>query len=68
MKGSIAMCREVEKIALEERNKGRAEGRVEAYARVIRNIMTKMSFSLEEAMLFMELSESEKDAVRKKIA
>jgi len=66
------MCREVEKIALAERNKGRvegrAEGRAEAYAKVIRNIMTKMSLSLEEAMLFMELSESEKDAVRKQIA
>lgn len=67
VKGATTMCREVEKIALAERNEGRVEGNIEASARAVRNVMTKMSFSLEEAMLFLELPESEKDAIRKQI-
>ena len=55
------MCREVEKMALAERNKGR----IEANAKAVCNIMNKMSLSLEEAMQFLELPEAEKDAVRK---
>lgn len=70
------MCREVEKLVMAERDEGRAEGRVEgraegraegnieSSARAVRNVMAKMSLSVEEAMQFLELPDSEKDAVR----
>ena len=70
------MCREVEKLVMAERDegrakavlravqKGRAEGNIESSARAVRNVMAKMSLSVEEAMQFLELPDSEKDAVR----
>ncbi len=73
------MCREVEKLVMAERAKSRAEGFAEGYAegrlegsikssaRAIRIVMFKMSFSVEEAMQFLGLPDSEKDAVRKLI-
>ena len=61
VKGATTMCREVEKIAIAERN----EGRIEANAKAVRKIMAKMSFSVAEAMQFLELPESEKDAILK---
>ena len=63
VKGATTMCREVEKIAMAERN----EGRIEANVKAVQKIMAKMSFSVEEAMKFLELPDSEKDAVRKLI-
>ena len=54
VKGATTMCREVEKLVMAERNEGR-------------NVMAKMSLSVEEAMQFLELPDSEKDAVRKLI-
>lgn len=75
------MCREVEKLVMAERAKSRAEGFAEGYAegfaegraevyiessaRAVRNVMAKMSLSVEEAMQFLDLPDSEKDAVRK---
>ena len=67
VKGATTMCREVEKIAMAERNEGRTEGYIESSARAVRNVMAKMSLSIEEAMQFLELPDSEKDAVRKLI-
>ena len=76
VKGATTMCREVEKLVMAERDEGRAEGRVEgraegraegnieSSARAVRNVMAKMSLSVEEAMQFLELPDSEKDAVR----
>ena len=65
------MCREAEKLVMAERDEGRAEGRaegnIESSARAVRNVMAKMSLSVEEAMQFLELPDSEKDAVRKLI-
>ena len=69
------MCREVEKLVMAERDEGRVEGRaegraegnIESSARAVRNVMAKMSLSVEEAMQFLELPDSEKDAVRKLI-
>ena len=67
VKGATTMCREVEKIAMAERNEGRTEGYIESSARAVRNVMAKISLSIEEAMQFLELPDSEKDAVRKLI-
>ena len=71
VKGATTMCREVEKLVMAERDEGRAEGRaegnIESSARAVRNVMAKMSLSVEEAMQFLELPDSEKDAVRKLI-
>ena len=52
---------------VEGRAEGRAEGNIESSARAVRNVMAKMSLSVEEAMQFLELPDSEKDAVRKLI-
>lgn len=78
------MCREVEKLVMAERAKSRAEGFAEGYAeglaegrlegsikssaRAIRIVMSKMSFSVEEAVQFLALPDSEKDAVQKLVA
>ena len=59
------MCREFEKLLMAERNEGRTEGYIESSARAVRNVMAKMSLSVEEAMQFLELLDSEKDTVRK---
>lgn len=61
------MRREVEKLVMAERNEGHAEGAIESSARAVLNLVEKMSFSVEEAMAFLELSEAGKEAVRTKI-
>lgn len=57
------MCKEFEKLLMAERNEGRTEGYIESGARAVRNVMVKMSLSVEEATQFLELPDSEKDAV-----
>ena len=78
------MCREVEKIAMAERNEGRAEGHAEGRAEglaegraegrleekigAIRAIMESLSISVDEAMKLLKTPESDKDIIRKLIA
>lgn len=69
VKGATTMCREVEKLVMEEADKklaeGIAKGSIKSSARSVLNVMAKMSISVEEAMQFLGLPDEEKDAVRK---
>lgn len=58
------MCREVEKIAMAERNKGRLEEKINS----VRAIMESLSISVDEAMKLLKTPESDKDIIRKLIA
>mgnify|MGYP006982732557 FL=1 len=62
------MCREVEKIAMAERNEGRAEGRLEEKIGAVRALMESLSISVDEAMKLLKTPESDKDVIRKLIA
>lgn len=66
------MCREVEKMAMAERTKSRAEGlaegRLEGKIGNIRAIMENLSVSVDEAMKLLKTPESDKDIIRKRIA
>lgn len=69
MKGATTMCREVEKLAMEERQQGRAEGRAEARMEtmlsVIRSLMERQSISADDAMQMLQVPEEEKETYRK---
>ena len=58
------MCREVEKIAMAERNKGRLEEKINS----VRAIMESLSISVDEATKLLKTPESDKDIIRKLIA
>ena len=58
------MCREVEKIAMAERNVGRLEEKINS----VRAIMESLSISVDEAMKLLKTPESDKDIIRKLIA
>lgn len=58
------MCREVEKIAMAERNEGRLEEKINS----VRAIMESLSISVGEAMKLLKTPESDKDIIRKLIA
>ena len=58
------MCREVEKIAMAERNEGRLEEKINS----VRAIMESLSISVDEATKLLKTSESDKDIIRKLIA
>ena len=58
------MCREVEKIAMAERNEGRLEEKIKS----VRAIMESVSISVDEAMKLLKTPESDKDIIRKLIA
>ena len=57
------MCREVEKIAMAERNEGRLEK-----INSVRAIMESLSISVDEATKLLKTPESDKDIIRKLIA
>ena len=71
-KGAVAMCREVEKLVMEEkkqslmegRAEGRAEGQAEGTRSAIRAIMEEFSVSLEDAMRILKIPEAEKNTYR----
>lgn len=63
VKGATTMCREVEKIALAERNEGRMEERISA----IRALMESLSISVDEAMKLLKTPEGERSELRKRI-
>ena len=71
-KGAAAMCREVEKLVMEEkkqslmegRAEGRAEGQAEGTRSAIRAIMEEFSVSLEDAMRILKIPEAEKNTYR----
>ena len=58
------MCREVEKIAMAERNEGRLEDKINS----VRAIMESLSISVDEATKLLKTPESDKDIIRKLIA
>ena len=58
------MCREVEKIAMAERNEGRLEEKINS----VRAIMESLSISVDEATMLLKTPESDKDIIRKLIA
>ena len=58
------MCREVEKIAMAERNEGRLEEKINS----VRAIMESLSISVDEALKLLKKPESDKDIIRKLIA
>lgn len=58
------MCREVEKIAMAERNEDRLEEKINS----VRAIMESLSISVDEAMKLLKTPESDKDIIRKLIA
>lgn len=70
--GATAMCREVEKLVMEEkkqslmegRAEGRAEGQAEGTRSAIRAIMEEFSVSLEDAMRILKIPEAEKNTYR----
>lgn len=67
-KGAAAMCREVEKLVMEEKKQslmeGRAEGQAEGTRSAIRAIMEEFSVSLEDAMRILKIPEAEKNTYR----
>ena len=71
-KGAAAMCREVEKLVMEEkkqslmegRAEGRAEGQAEGTRSAIRAIMEEFSVSLEDAMRILKIPEAEMNTYR----
>lgn len=58
------MCREVEKIAMAERNEGRLEEKINS----VRAIMESLSISVDEATKLLKTPESDKGIIRKLIA
>lgn len=72
VKGAAAMCREVEKLVMEEkkqslmegRKEGRAEGQAEGTRSAICAIMEEFSVSLEDAMRILKIPEAEKNTYR----
>ena len=64
VKGATTMCREVEKIAMAERNEVRLEEKINS----VRAIMESLSISVDEAMKLLKTPESDKDIIRKLIA
>lgn len=60
-KGATTMCREVEKLAMEERQQGRAEGIISS----IRALMKGQSISADDAMKMLEVPDEEKETYRK---
>lgn len=58
------MCREVEKIAMAERNEGRLEEKINS----VRAIMESLSIFVDEATKLLKTPESDKDIIRKLIA
>ena len=65
VKGVTAMCREVEKLVMAERDEGRAEGRLEEKIGAVRAIMESLSVSVDDAMKLLKTPESDKDVIRK---
>lgn len=59
------MCREVEKLAMEERLQGREEGQAEGLATAIRALMASQSISLDDAMRYLNIPEADKEKYRK---
>lgn len=59
------MCREVEKIAMEERQQGRAEAWTERTISAIRAMMDEFSVSVDDAMRVLKVPEADKETYRK---
>lgn len=63
------MCREVEKLAMEERMQGRAEGRAEARTETmlfaIHALMERQSIPVDDAMQILQVPEEEQQIYRK---
>lgn len=59
------MCREVEKIAMEERQQGQAEGRAETTISAIRAMMAEFSVSVDDAMRILKVPETDKEIYRR---
>lgn len=58
------MCRELEKLLMEERMQGRAEGRAEVVVPVIRILINECAYTLEQAMCCVKIPEDEKSFYR----
>ena len=65
VKGATAMCREVEKLVMEEKRQSLMEGREEGMLSAIRAVMEEFSVSLDDAMRILKISEAEKDTYRR---
>mgnify|MGYP004461503133 FL=1 len=65
VKGATAMCREVEKLVMEEKRQSLMEGREEGMLSAIRAVMEELSVSLDDAMRILKISEAEKDTYRR---
>lgn len=65
VKGAATMCREVEKLAMEERMQGHAEGLTEGIITSIRALMKGQSISADDAMQMLQVPEADKEAYRK---
>ena len=59
------MCREVEKLVMEEKRQSLMEGREEGMLSAIRAVMEELSVSLDDAMRILKMSEAEKDTYRR---
>lgn len=64
VKGAAAMCREVEKLVMEEKRQSLMEGREEGMLSAIRAVMEELSVSLDDAMRILKIPEAEKDTYR----
>ncbi len=64
VKGATAMCREVEKLVMEEKRQSLMEGREEGMLSAIRAVMEELSVSLDDAMRILKIPEAEKDTYR----
>lgn len=64
VKGATAMCREVEKLVMEEKRQSLMEGREEGMLSAIRAVMEELSVSLDDAMRILKIPETEKNTYR----
>lgn len=64
VKGATAMCREVEKLVMEEKRQSLMEGREEGMLSAIRAVMEELSVSLDDAMRILKIPEAEKNTYR----
>ena len=64
VKGATAMCREVEKLVMEEKRQSLMEGREEGILSAIRAVMEELSVSLDDAMRILKIPEAEKNTYR----
>lgn len=59
------MCRDLEKLLMEERLQGQAEGRAEATFSAIHAVMAEFSISADDAMQMLQVPEADKETYRK---